>query len=127
MCLRRVNSFWRYSWESRNVVYYGTEDFNIKIELRMCLLRYRWRNFLLRTALAPYWQSLVDLNCACVYCDTLLLHKIEKIKMAGGIREISSKTRIPFPLRSNYFLSKTRIPFYYVSSIKLAFWKRQQI
>ena len=46
---------------------------------------------LLRTALAPYWQSLVHLNCACVYYNTLLLHMIEKIKMAGSIREMSSE------------------------------------
>ena len=37
MCLRRVNSFLRYSWESRNVVCYVTEECNVKIELRMCL------------------------------------------------------------------------------------------
>ena len=46
---------------------------------------------LLRTALAPYRQSLVRLNCACVYYNTLLLHKIEKIKIAESIREISSE------------------------------------
>ena len=47
--------------------------------------------FLLRTALAPYWQSLVHLNSACVYYNTLLLHKIEKIKMTGTSREILSE------------------------------------
>ena len=46
---------------------------------------------LLRTALAPYGQSLVHLNCACVYYNTLVLHKIEKIKMAGSIREMSNE------------------------------------
>ena len=48
---------------------------------------------LLCAALAPYWQSLVHLNCTCVYYNTLLLllHKIEKIKMAGSIREMSSE------------------------------------
>ena len=45
---------------------------------------------LLRTALASYWQSLVHLNCACVYSNPLLLHKIDKIKMAGTGRDISS-------------------------------------
>ena len=45
----------------------------------------------LRTALAPYWQSIVHLNCACVYYNTLLLHKIDKIKMAGSICEMSSE------------------------------------
>ena len=40
MCLRRVNSFLRYSLEYRNAVYYDTEEFNVKIELRMRLLRY---------------------------------------------------------------------------------------
>ena len=61
----------------------------------MRLLRYSGRNLLiillLRTALAPYSQSLVHLNCACVYYNTLLLHMIEKIKMAGSIREMSSE------------------------------------
>ena len=37
MCHQRVNSFLRYSWELRNVVYYDTEECNVKIELRMCL------------------------------------------------------------------------------------------
>ena len=32
-----------------------------------------------------------NLNCACVYYNTLLLHKIEKMKMAESIREISSE------------------------------------
>ena len=41
-------------------------------------------SLLLRTALAPYWQSLLHLNCACVY------FKIDKIKMAGTSRDISS-------------------------------------
>ena len=45
---------------------------------------------LLRTALAPYWQSLLHLNCACFYYNTPLLHKIVKINMAGTSREISS-------------------------------------
>ena len=45
---------------------------------------------LLRTALAPYWQSLVHLNCAWVYQNPILLHKIDKIKMAGTSRDISS-------------------------------------
>ena len=44
---------------------------------------------LLRTALASYWQSLVHLNCACVYYNPLLLHKINKIKMAGTTRGVS--------------------------------------
>ena len=47
-------------------------------------------SLLLRTALAPHWQSLVHLNCACVYWNPLLLHKIDKIKMAGTSRNISS-------------------------------------
>ena len=47
-------------------------------------------SLLLRTALAPYWQSPVHLNCVCVYYNALLLHKIENIKMAGSIRKISS-------------------------------------
>ena len=46
---------------------------------------------LLRKALAPYRQPLVHLNCACVYYNALLLHKIKKIKMAGSIREMSSE------------------------------------
>ena len=56
--------------------YYDTAEHNILLIL-----------LLLRTALAPYWQSLVYLNCACVYYNTLLLHKIEKIKikMAGKL------------------------------------------
>ena len=37
MCLRHVNSFLSYSWEKRNVVYYDTEECDVKIELRMCL------------------------------------------------------------------------------------------
>ena len=40
MCLRRVNSILRYSSEKRNVVYYDAEECNVKIELRMRLLRY---------------------------------------------------------------------------------------
>ena len=44
--------------------------------------------FLLRTALTPYWQSLVHLNCACVYWNPLLLHKINKIKMAPKSHKI---------------------------------------
>ena len=46
-------------------------------------------SLLLRTALATYWQSLVDLNCACVYWNPLLLYKIDKIEMAGTSRDIS--------------------------------------
>ena len=45
--------------------YYDTVEHNLLIIL------------LLRTALAPYWKSLVHSNCACVYYNTLLLHKIE--------------------------------------------------
>ena len=45
---------------------------------------------LLRTALAPNWQSRVHLNCACVYYNPLLLHKIDKIKITGTSHEISS-------------------------------------
>ena len=37
MYLQRVNSFLRCSWELRNIMYYDTEEFNVKIELRMCL------------------------------------------------------------------------------------------
>ena len=40
MCLRRINAFLRYSWDYRNVVYYDTQEHNVKIELRMRLLRY---------------------------------------------------------------------------------------
>ena len=40
---------------------------------------------------STYWQSLVHLNCACVYYNTLLLYKFEKIKTAGSIREMSSE------------------------------------
>ena len=43
----------------------------------------------LRPALAPYWQSLVHLNCACSITTRYYLHKIDKIKMAGTSREIS--------------------------------------
>ena len=46
---------------------------------------------LLRTELARYWQSFVHLNCPWVYYNTLLLHKLEKIKMAGSIRVLSSE------------------------------------
>ena len=62
--------------------YYDTAGRNLLILL-----------LLLRTALAPYWQSLVHWNCACVYYNTLLLllHTIEKIKMAESIREMSSE------------------------------------
>ena len=59
--------------------YYDTAERNLLLIL------------LLRTALAPYWQSLVHLNCACVYYNTLLLHKVEIIKLAGIIREMSSE------------------------------------
>ena len=59
--------------------YYDTAERNLLLIL------------LLRTALASYWQSLVHLNCACVYYNTLLLHKTEKIKMAGSIRKVSSE------------------------------------
>ena len=31
MCLRHVNSFLRYSWGYRNIVYYDTEECNVKI------------------------------------------------------------------------------------------------
>ena len=41
--------------------------------------------------LALYWQRLVHLTCSCVYYNTLLLHKIEKIKMAGSFRQMSSE------------------------------------
>ena len=34
MCLRRVNSFYA-TVEQRNVVYYDTEECNVKIELRV--------------------------------------------------------------------------------------------
>ena len=44
--------------------YYDTAKHNLLILL-----------LLLRTALQPYWQSLVHLNCACVYHNTLPLHK----------------------------------------------------
>ena len=40
MFLRRINAFLCYSREQRNVVYYNTEEHNVKIELRMRLLRY---------------------------------------------------------------------------------------
>ena len=39
------------------------------LKLKECLLIL----LLLRIALAPYWQSLVHLNCACVYYNTLLV------------------------------------------------------
>ena len=59
--------------------YYDTAERNLLILL------------LLRTALVPYSKSLVHLNCVCVYYNTLLLHQIEKIKMAGSICEMSSE------------------------------------
>ena len=40
MCLRRINAFLYYIWEWRNVVYYDTEEHNVKIELRMRLFQY---------------------------------------------------------------------------------------
>ena len=63
--------------------YYDTAERNLPLIVLL----------LLRTALARYSLSPVHLNCAYVYYNTilLLLHKIEKIKMTGSIREMSSQ------------------------------------
>ena len=77
MCLRRVNLFFATGKSSamlctelqRNEMqklncecaYSPTGEHNLLLTLLLTLLTL----LLLRTALAPYWQSLVHLNCAC--------------------------------------------------------------
>ena len=96
MCLRRVNSF--YATVESSVMLCITTQRNVMQKLNSACAYYdtAGRNlllilFLLRTPFTPYCQSFVHLNCACVYYNTLLLHKIDTIKMAGSIREMSSE------------------------------------
>ena len=73
-------------------MYYDTEEHNANIELRMRLLRYSVAQ---SSSSSSYSVGTVltkpcTLELRMLYYNTLLLHKIKKIKMAGASREISS-------------------------------------
>ena len=72
-------------------MYYDAEEHNVKIELRMRLVRYSGAyssssSYSIGTVLTKP----CTFELCMLYCNTLLLHKIEKFKMAGTSREILS-------------------------------------
>ena len=77
-------------------MYYDTEECNVKIELRMRLLRYSGAQSSSYSSSSSYSVGTVltkpsTFELRMLYYNTLLLHKIENIKMAGSIREMSSE------------------------------------
>ena len=92
MCLRRANSVFRYSLEQRNVVYCAIEELNVKIELRMRLQPYSGAQSSYSSSYSV--STLLTKSCTfelpMLYYNTLLLHKIDKIKMVGTSRELLS-------------------------------------
>ena len=54
MCFQRVNSLLRYSLEQRNVVFYDTEESNVKSNCACSYYDTEERNSLLLIALAPF-------------------------------------------------------------------------